>query len=305
MTDSTPGAAAAHHPPEGEHTTALVERSRGRSPIWLVPLIALAVVAMFVAQQWWNRGPRIEVEIPRATGIEAGRTRVLSRGVPIGTVERVRLDEALERPIVEIQLERWASAFARAGSVFWVVTPSIGFHGVSGLETLASGPVIEARAGGAADSGASRFVALDRAPSDASGVPGLRLRLLSPRLGSIRVGSPVTYRDIEVGEVIATELSADGRMTEIAVVIGESFAPLVRTNTQFWGRGGLGLDLGMTGLKLRTESIESIIGGGIAFATPDGEASPAPSDATFELLDEEPKNWLKWLPGPFGSTNPS
>ncbi len=295
MTES-PSAPEPHR--SQELPASIVERSRGRSPIWLVPLLALAVVAIFVAQQWWNRGPRIEVEIPRATGIEAGRTRVLSRGVPIGTVERVRLDERLERPIVEIQLERWAEAFAREGSVFWVVTPSIGFHGVSGLETLASGPVLEARAGETGQPAGRRFVALDRAPSDASGVPGLRLRLVSPRLGSIRVGSPVTHRDIEVGEVIATELTADSQMTEIAIVIGERFAPLVRSNTQFWGRGGLGLDLGMTGLKLRTESIESIIGGGIAFATPAAEAPAAEPNATFELLEEEPKNWLKWLPAP-------
>jgi paraquat-inducible protein B len=283
-------------PAAPEAPAAIVEQSRGRSPIWLVPLLALAIVAVFVAREWWNRGPLIEVGIPRATGIEAGRTRVLSRGVPIGTVERVRLDEDLERPIVEVRLERWADAFAREGSLYWVVTPSIGFHGVSGLETLASGPVLEARAGGTNAAAARRFTALDRAPSDASGVPGLRVQLLSPRLGSIRVGSPVTYRDIEVGEVIATELTAESQATEITVVIGERFAGLIRENTQFWGRGGLGLDLGMTGLKLRTESIESIIGGGIAFATPDAASPVAAAGATFQLLEEEPKNWLKWSP---------
>lgn len=276
--------------------SSAAESSARRGAIWLVPLLALLVVAAFVVREWWSRGPSILVEIPRATGIEAGRTPVLSRGVPIGTVEHVRLDERLEHPVVEVRLERWASAFARDGSVFWVVTPSINFHGVSGLETLASGPVLEARPGPAGGAAIGRFTALDHAPSDANGLPGLRLLLVAPRLGSIRVGSPVTYRDIEVGEVVDTELARDGRTTHVHVVIGERFAPLVREGTQFWGRGGLGLDLGMTGFKLRTESLESIIGGGIAFATPDAATVQAKEGATFDLLDEEPKGWIKWSP---------
>lgn len=276
--------------------TAVVESRRYGSAVWFVPLLALVVVAGFVLREWWTRGPRIMVEIPRATGIEAGRTMVFSRGVPIGTVERVRLDEALEHPVVDIQLERWAHAFARDGAVYWVVTPSINFHGVSGLETLASGPVLEARPGDATATLLAEFKALGRAPSDASGIPGLRLELHSPRLGSIRVGSPVTYRDVEVGEVIDTELAPDSTSGRIHIVIGERYAGLVRASTQFWGRGGLGLDLGMTGFKLRTESLESIIGGGIAFATPESDAPAAVSGATYELLDEEPKGWIKWSP---------
>ncbi len=280
----------------GSMPTATIDTRRRSGAIWLVPIVALLIVSVFVAREWWMRGPRIVVSIPRATGIEAGRTRVFSRGVPIGTVERVRLDDDLVHPVIDVQLERWASAFGREGAHFWVVTPSINFHGVSGLETLASGPVLEARPGSLTAASVERFVALAHAPSDASGVPGLRLLLTSPRLGSIRVGSPVTYRDLEVGEVIETELASDSRLARIHIVIGERYAPLVREGSQFWGRGGLGLDLGMTGFKLRTESLESILGGGIAFATPDAGKAVAASGATYELLDEEPKGWIKWSP---------
>lgn len=279
---------------------ASIEHRSRRGAVWLVPLAALVVVAGFVVREWWNRGVLVTVTIPKATGIEAGRTRVLSRGVPIGTVEHVRLDESLERPLVEVRLERWAAAFARDGAVYWVVTPSINFHGVTGLETLASGPVLEARPGSAAASVTLRFDALARAPSNASllgGSPsGLSITLTSPRLGSIRPGSPVTYRDIEVGEVLSAELAGDATGTMVHVLIHDRYAPLVRENSQFWGRGGLGLDLGMTGFKLRTESLESILGGGIAFATPDASAAASRDGAAFELLEDEPKGWVKWTP---------
>jgi paraquat-inducible protein B len=288
----------------GDLPMARLEPRGRRSAMWLVPVAALMVVAAFVAREWWQRGPLVTVSIPKATGIEAGRTRVLSRGVPIGSVEHVRLDESLERPIVEIRLERWASAFAREGASYWVVTPSINFHGVSGLETLASGPVIEARPGEGTAASLTRFDALLRAPSTSAtlgdfqaGSPdALRVTLTAPRLGSIRAGSPVTYRDVEVGEVLATELAPDARGTLIHLAVHDRYAQLVRENSQFWGRGGLGLDLGMTGFKLRTESLESILGGGIAFATPDAPGGAVRDGHRFELLEDEPKNWFKWIP---------
>jgi paraquat-inducible protein B len=254
-------------PDDSDLPVATIEARSRRSAVWLVPLAALVVVAGFVVREWWQRGPMVVVMIPKATGIEAGRTRVLSRGVPIGTVEHVRLDEQLERPLVEVRLERWASAFAREGAVYWVVTPSINFHGVSGLETLASGPVLEARPGAATASSTTRFTALARTPSNAStagGVQGgvldgLRIVLTSPRLGSIRPGSPLTFRDIEVGEVVATELAEDAKATRVHVVVQDRYAPLVRANSQFWGRGGLGLDLGYDRLQVahRESGIDS------------------------------------------------
>ncbi len=221
---------------------------------------------------------------------------MLSRGVPIGVVERVRLDERLELPLVEVRLERWASTFAREGTVYWIVTPSIGFRGVSGLETLTSGPVLEARPGDDKAPLAARFNALLRAPSDAGGLPGLRITLSTPRLGSIRPGSPVTYRDVEVGEVIETRLASDGRSAEVFAVVSERYAPLVREGSRFWSRSGFGVDLGMTGLKLRTESLESILGGGVSFATPDANKPAAKAGARYEIADEVDKDWLKWSP---------
>ncbi len=275
---------------------ARVESARRVHAMWLVPIAALAIVAGLVLQQWWSRGVLVEIALPRATGIEPGRTPVMSQGVPIGVVERLRLDDELKHPIVEVRLESWAGAFAREGSLYWVVRPSIGFRGVSGLETLASGPVLEARAGKDNASRAIRFTALSQAPADAAAMPGLRVTLMAQRLGSIRPGSPVTYRDIEIGEVLTTHLSTDAKGVVVEVVVAERFAPLVREGSRFWNTSGFGVDLGMTGLKLRTESIESLLGGGIALATPAGDAPAAKDGAAFELASEPEKDWLRWAP---------
>lgn len=275
---------------------ARVEPSRRRAIIWLVPLLALCVVAGLVLQQWWSRGPMITIAIPRATGIESGRTPVLSQGVPIGIVERVRLAGERRQPVVDVRLERWAGDFAREGSVYWVVRPSIGFRGVSGLETLASGPVLEALAGPRSGPRASTFEALARPPADAASGAGLRIVLNAPRLGSVRPGTPVTYREVQVGEVIDARLASDSRGVEIDLLIGVRFAPLVREGSRFWNTSGFGVDLGMTGVKFRTESIEAMLGGGIAFATPSATSAAAPDGARYSLASEPEKEWLRWEP---------
>ena len=52
------------------------------------------------------------------------------------------------------------------------------------------------------------------------------------------------------------------------------------------------------GLKIKTESFEAILAGGIAFATPDtdkmGEA--ASKDAVFKLHQKAQDTWLQWKP---------
>ncbi|MFO0828531.1 MAG: MlaD family protein [Phycisphaerales bacterium] len=290
MTDETRTESPAEMP------VARVEpRSRARL-MWLVPLLALLAVAILVIQQWRDRGPLIEIVVPRASGLESGRTPVYSQGVRIGVVEDVRLDDDLKHPVLAVRLHRWASTFARDGSSYWIVRPSIGFRGVSGLETLTSGPVLEARPGSPDARWISRFEALPRPPADASSTSGLHLTLTAARLGSVRPGSAVTYRDIEVGEVADTRLSGDAKFALIEIVVYDRYAPLIRESTRFWNTSGFGMDLGVTGLKLRTESIESILGGGIAFATPSATDPPAKDGATFELATEPEKDWLRWTP---------
>jgi paraquat-inducible protein B len=298
VTDETPPPSpATPTPPEplGLPEARVEPRSRARL-VWLLPILALLAIVILLLEEWRTRGPRIEVEVPRASGIEPGRTAVLSHGVPIGVVSEVRLDAAREHPIVSIDLHRWASAYATEGSVYWVVRPSIGFRGVSGLETLASGPVLEARAG--ADGAARRtsFVALARAPLDAASANGLAITLSMPKLGSIRPGSPVTYRDIAVGEVIDTRLADDSTKVLLDVLILPRYAPLVRTSTKFWNTSGFGVDLGVTGVKLRTESLEALLGGGIALATPSERDPQAAPGAVFDVAPEPEKEWTRWSP---------
>jgi paraquat-inducible protein B len=143
------------------------------------------------------------------------------------------------------------------------------------------------------------FVALANPPEDSKQEAGLSLVLSAARRGSLKTGVPVTYREITVGKVTGYELGQTADRVLVHILIEPKYAPLVRSGTRFWNSSGFGFDYGLfKGATMRTESLETLIQGGIAFATPDGErmGSPARAEQTFPLFDKFEDEWLTWAP---------
>src|SRR5690606_29444882 len=155
----------------------------------------------------------------------------------------------------------------RSNTLYWLVKPSVSLAGITGLETLVSGNYITVSPGDGEPS--RRFTALSEPPPMADSVPGLHLTLKAERLASINRDSPVFYKQIQVGRVKSYRLSDDSSGIEIQVFIQPEFASLVRKHTRFWNASGVTIDAGLSGVKVRTESLASIVAGGIAFATPE------------------------------------
>jgi paraquat-inducible protein B len=126
----------------------------------------------------------------------------------------------------------------------------------------------------------------------------LEIVVRAKRRGSLGVGSPVTYRDVHVGEVRSYRLAGDARCVEIVIGIAGRYRPLVRDNSVFWNVSGIGVEWGVfSGLTVQSDSIESILTGGIAFATPEkrtgAEVEPG---HVFDLADKPDEAWLNWAP---------
>lgn len=128
---------------------------------------------------------------------------------------------------------------------------------------------------------------------------GLHIVLEADDLSSISIGSGIHYRKVKVGEVIGTELSETFQKVLISAVIYEKFTPIVRENSRFWNSSGLSISGGMlSGLSITTESLQSLLGGGISLATPDNGAmgKPIPAGYKFTLESELDETWKQWSP---------
>ncbi|NVN92387.1 MAG: MCE family protein [Desulfuromonadales bacterium] len=117
----------------------------------------------------------------------------------------------------------------------------------------------------------------------------------SADLGSLDIGSPIYFRRIQVGQVVSYELDKDGTGVTFKVFVAAPYDKYVRANTRFWNVSGVDLTMDTSGLKLDTQSLISILIGGIAFQTLDegGKSPPASANTAFTLFatrDEAMKN---------------
>jgi len=238
MTESGPTDGDAREAPE-----VVVERGRGISPIWLIPIVALIVAGYLAYEAIQERGPQVVILFESAEGLEAGKSKVKYREVEIGTVDLVRLHDP-KHVEVHCSLDKAATPYLTESAKFWVVRPRVGSGGVSGLGTIISGAYLTLAAGKTDDPSKRLFTGLETPPLPAEDVPGLRLLLHTDRLGGLDTGDPIFFRDIHVGEISGWKLAEDGRTVEVRLVIGQSHAHLVRSNSRFWDAGGVELSLG-------------------------------------------------------------
>lgn len=256
------------------------------SLVWAIPIVAGLVAGWLVWTTLAQRGPEITVTFRTGEGLEPGKTRVKYREVEVGTVERVQIAADLSGVVVTARLVRGAERLLAADSRFWVVRPRIGIGGISGLGTLVSGAYLEVDPGRSEEIAYS-FTGLEEPPPIRLDEPGTRFVLEAAELGGVGRGSPVYYRDIEVGRVLGVELVPDQRVVEVLVFVHAPWDRLVTRRSRFWNASGIEFGTGGAGLYLRLQSVEALLTGGIAFDSPPsaGHAEPAPEGSRFTLFD--------------------
>ncbi len=252
----------------------VVRRRSGFSIVWLIPMVAALVAGWIWMQALQEQGPVISITFETAAGLEAGKTKVKHREVEIGVVEEIALLPDLKAVRVTVQLVPEAEPYLTEQTRFWVVRPRIGAGGVSGLGTLLSGAYIEVNPS-LAGAAATQFAGLELPPLRPADAPGLRLTLESSRLGSLSIGSPVLFRDLEIGQVERLRLTADAQAAEIDLYVEARHAHLIRTGTRFWNASGVKASLGAEGIGFSAESLDTLLRGGIDCDTPAGDEAGA------------------------------
>ncbi|MCW2269685.1 mammalian cell entry protein [Pseudomonas sp. MYb187] len=268
--------------------TAKTRPASNWSAIWILPLIALVIGGWLGWQAYRESGINIQVRFESGEGIVANKTEVVFKGMSVGKVKELVLDDEGSNTgvIATIEMNQAAESHLNSGTRFWLVKPSVSLAGITGLETLVSGNYIAVSPGEGEPT--RRFKALDVAPPLSDSEPGLHLTLKADRLGSLNRDSPVFYKQIQVGRVKSYRLAEDQATVEVKVFIEPAYTSLVRKHTRFWNASGISIDANLSGVKVRSESLSSIVAGGIAFATPEHRKDSPPTDPNlpFRLYED-------------------
>jgi paraquat-inducible protein B len=266
---------------------ALVERRHLRSSqlIWIIPIIA-AIIGIFLAvKSYMERGSVITITFKSGEGLESGKTKLKYKDVQIGEVKSIAIAKDRSHVLVTAELSKEAEGLLVDDTRFWVVRARISGGGVSGLGTLMGGSYIGVDAGTSSEP-RDKFDGLEQPPVVSLDVPGRQFVLHTKDIGSLDVASPIYYRRMQVGEVVAYELDRDGNGVTLKIFVRAPYDRYVKSNTMFWHASGIDITLDANGVKVNTESMATILLGGISFQSPEDSlnAPPAGAKSTFTLF---------------------
>lgn len=265
--------------PQVPQSTGVSRRRTHLSLVWVIPILAAAVGAWVAVARILSEGPQITIVFKTAEGLEAGKTKIHYNGVDIGTITAIQLSEDHKTVVTKAQMAPKTETFLVDDTQFWVVSPRISGANVTGLGTLISGAYVGMEIG-QSKTAKRAFVGLDTPPVVTIDVPGRFFQLETPDLGSIDTGTPLYFRRLQVGQVASYALDKDGKALTLKVFVNAPYDQYVTPNTRFWQASGIDVSLGANGLTVQTQSVLSILVGGIAFETP----------ATAPLLPEAEEN---------------
>lgn len=89
--------------------------------------------------------------------------------------------------------------------------------------------------------------------------------------------------------MVSFHLNPDGKGVSAQVFIDSPYDRFVTANSRFWNASGVDVSLSASGLKLNTQSLATVVAGGIAFVTPEWPKDPqeAQEDQSFTLFDDQ------------------
>lgn len=265
---------------------------RNLSPVWLVPLLAVAVSVWIGWRSYAERGVLIEIVFPSAAGVVAGETTVRLREVQVGHVESVAFSPDLSLVVLSARIDRAVADLLPADAQFWVVRPEVSARGITGLGTVLSGVYIETAFIPASDDndserGARRFTGRESAPLIPPGRAGTRITLRARDGNRLTPGAPVLHQGIEVGNIESPSLAEGAEGVVFDAFIEAPHDRRLSTATRFWDTSGFSVSLGASGLRLGVGNLASILTGGIAFAEVQSGGQPLTPESVFDLYPDE------------------
>jgi paraquat-inducible protein B len=254
---------------------AATRRSRRVSIIWIVPIVAIAIGAWLAWDTLSKEGPTIKVSFESGEGLQAGQSQLKYKDIVFGTVKTLTLSPDQTHVIVTIATTRQTKPLLTEGTLFWVVKPRLFAGNISGIETLLSGSYVGMLPAATAGKSQTDFVGREDPPVLGAHVPGRTFLLKSKRIGAVSVGSPIFFRDLNVGEVLGWDIADMAEYVTIHAFVRAPYDGYVHDETRFWNASGVSVKLGGAGVEVQMESLKALLLGGVAFETPVAEIHTA------------------------------
>ncbi len=267
-------------------TEPVIQKNRGISVVWTLPIIALCICGWLIYSSYRDAGVEITILFRDASGIVPGKTQIMARGIPVGLITKVLPDLEKQQVKALAKMDKDVVGHLVEDTLFWIVRPQLSASSVQGLDTILSGSYIGIQIG-TSTKVRREFQGLTSSPPVSPDTPGLHVQLTTDMLGSIQTGTGVYYRNIEIGKVQTYRLVED-QSVQIDLFIKPEFAHLVREGSRFCNASGIQISGKLPNVKIQVESLASLMRGGILLYTPDQlqESPLATNNQVFSLYPD-------------------
>ena len=244
-----------------------IRESRGLNfitSIWIVPIIAI-FIALWLAYQYFSAlGPAITITFESNEGLKAGQSQVKFRDVPIGKVEKVKLNEDGNGVKVVARIDKEATPYLNEEAKFWIVKPEVGISGISGLDTILSGTYINMISKKKKMS-KKEFIGLSQPYRLLKEGEYFHLNAASS-FGVVK-GTPVFFKSMKAGFVEYVTISLDGKSVDVIIYIDKKYLSYIHPNTKFWIQSSVEIEYANGKLNFNVAPLPRIVRGGIEFSS--------------------------------------
>lgn len=218
---------------------------------------------------------------------------IVYKSIPVGQVKDLKLVD--DEIIIQALIKEEHTNLLAQDSIFWVEDIHIGIDEVKNPSAILSGAFIKVLKG-SSEINASKFSLSNTAPVATKNKEGLRVLVTGTKLSSLDIGSPVFYRQVKIGSVESFGLSPDAKGVELKLFIDKCYRYLVKEDSIFYNATAIGVDVSLLGVKISTETISTMINGGISMVTPESKGEPAKQMQSFKLHLDPEEDWLEYAP---------
>ncbi|KAB7885879.1 MlaD family protein [Poseidonibacter ostreae] len=264
------------------------QEQKAVSFVWILPLIILCILAWISYESYMKKGTNITVVFNSAEGLKEGATTLEYKGLQLGKVTKIDINDDLKNVKVNILVKSSAAKYvASEGSRFWIRRPTISLTKVSGLSTLVDGFKIEISPKFKTEKEFENakekydFIGLDSKPDDELLSNGYYISLIANDKDSVEVGTPIFYNKYQIGEIVSKEFKFE--KVFLNAYIYDKFNYLVNKSSKFILNEALNVSYGPSGLNIEVGSLYSALVGGVTVITSKKDEEKIQKDEVYTL----------------------
>ncbi len=262
--------------------TPIVNKKNGLgflTSIWIVPIVAIIISLSLAYNHFSQLGPEIKIYFSSSSGLKVGQSKVKYRNVDIGVVTKILLNDD-NGVIVLVRMEKGTKKYLNNESKFWIVKPEVDSSGVSGLETILTGTYINLYT--QKDNSYKKVFSGLEKPYEVHD-SGYRFVLTTNKATNVKIGSPIYYRNIQIGKVDTIELD-DELALNINVVIKDEYRTFINRSTKFWVQSVMDFNFENSNFNMNLAPLSNMLKGGVEiFTDPNIKDTSLPPNFKFTL----------------------